>query len=85
MGKFFGTDGVRGVANKDLTPELAFKLGWAATTYFGRDHEKPTIGRDTRISGQMLEAALSAGICSAGGRSNRSWYCTNTSSSLFIS
>ncbi len=70
MGKFFGTDGVRGVANKDLTPELAFKLGWAATTYFGRDHEKPTIviGRDTRISGQMLEAALSAGICSAGGQ-----------------
>jgi len=69
MGKFFGTDGVRGVANKGLTPELAFKLGWAATTYFGRDHKKPVImiGRDTRISGQMLEAALSAGICSAGG------------------
>lgn len=70
MGKFFGTDGVRGVANKDLTPELAFKLGWAATTYFGRDHEKPVIviGRDTRISGHMLEAALAAGICSAGGQ-----------------
>jgi len=70
MGKFFGTDGVRGIANKDLTPELAFKLGWAATTYFGRDHEKPVIviGRDTRISGLMLEAALSAGICSAGGQ-----------------
>jgi phosphoglucosamine mutase len=70
MGKFFGTDGVRGVANKDLTPELAFKLGWAATTYFGRDHEKPVIviGRDTRVSGQMLEAALAAGICSAGGQ-----------------
>ena len=70
MGKFFGTDGVRGIANKDLTPELAFKLGWAATTYFGRDQEKPVIviGRDTRISGLMLEAALSAGICSAGGQ-----------------
>ncbi|MBP2627896.1 MAG: phosphoglucosamine mutase [Firmicutes bacterium] len=70
MGKFFGTDGVRGIANKDLTPELAFRLGWAATTYFGRDHEKPVIviGRDTRISGLMLEAALSAGICSAGGQ-----------------
>ena len=70
MGKFFGTDGVRGIANKGLTPELAFKLGWAATTYFGRDHEKPVIviGRDTRISGLMLEAALSAGICSAGGQ-----------------
>lgn len=70
MGKFFGTDGVRGIANKDLTPELAFKLGWAATTYFGRDQEKPVIviGRDTRISGHMLEAALCAGICSAGGQ-----------------
>lgn len=70
MGKFFGTDGVRGVANQELTPELAFKLGWAATTYFGRDHEKPVIviGRDTRVSGQMLEAALAAGICSAGGQ-----------------
>ncbi len=69
MGRFFGTDGVRGVANKDVTPELAFKLGFAATTYFGRDHEKPVIviGRDPRISGLMLEAALSAGICSAGG------------------
>ncbi len=70
MGKFFGTDGVRGVANKELTPELAFKLGWAATTYFGRDCEKPVIiiGRDTRISGQMLEASLASGICSAGGQ-----------------
>ena len=70
MAKLFGTDGVRGVANKDLTPELAFKLGWAATTYFGRDHERPVIviGRDTRVSGQMLEAALAAGICSAGGQ-----------------
>ena len=70
MAKLFGTDGVRGIANKDLTPELAFKLGWAATTYFGRDHERPVIviGRDTRVSGQMLEAALAAGICSAGGQ-----------------
>jgi phosphoglucosamine mutase len=70
MGKFFGTDGVRGVANQELTPELAFKLGWAATTHFGKDHEKPVIviGRDTRVSGQMLEAALAAGICSAGGQ-----------------
>lgn len=70
MGKLFGTDGVRGVANQELTPELAFKLGWAATTYFGRDHKQPVIviGRDTRVSGQMLEAALAAGICSAGGQ-----------------
>lgn len=69
MARLFGTDGVRGIANAELTPELAFRLGWAAAWYFGREHAKPTflIGRDTRISGQMLEAALCAGICSAGG------------------
>ena len=71
MGRLFGTDGVRGVANQELTPELAFRLGWAATSYFGKEStEKPMIliGRDTRISGEMLESALAAGICSAGGR-----------------
>ena len=70
MGRMFGTDGVRGKANKDLTPELAYKLGRAAALYFG-DKEAGActiyIGRDTRISGPMYEAALSAGICSAGG------------------
>lgn len=71
MGRLFGTDGVRGVANAQLTPGLAFKLGWAATTHFGRESNTSpviVIGRDTRISGHMLEAALSAGICSAGGQ-----------------
>nr|WP_092073910.1 phosphoglucosamine mutase [Dendrosporobacter quercicolus]NSL47850.1 phosphoglucosamine mutase [Dendrosporobacter quercicolus DSM 1736]SDM69937.1 phosphoglucosamine mutase [Dendrosporobacter quercicolus] len=70
MGKLFGTDGVRGVANKELTPELAFRLGRAATAFFGEESTaQPVviIGRDTRISGHMLEAALAAGICSAGG------------------
>lgn len=70
MGKLFGTDGVRGVANKELTPELAFRLGRAATAFFGEESPaQPVviIGRDTRISGHMLEAALAAGICSAGG------------------
>ncbi|MDT8902632.1 phosphoglucosamine mutase [Anaeroselena agilis] len=69
MGKLFGTDGVRGLANKELTPELAFRLGRAATYWFGQNYRRPTfyIGRDTRISGEMLEAALAAGICSAGG------------------
>lgn len=69
MGKLFGTDGVRGVANSELTPELAFRLGRAATYLFGREYRRPVfiIGRDTRISGQMLGAALAAGICSAGG------------------
>lgn len=68
----FGTDGVRGVANVELTPELAFKLGYAAAKYFSREGCAPKIiiGRDTRRSGQMLEAALAAGICSAGGNAH---------------
>ena len=70
MARLFGTDGVRGEANTELPPELAYKLGRAATIYFGQHSEgRPQIliGRDTRISGEMLEAALVAGICSAGG------------------
>lgn len=69
MGKLFGTDGVRGIANTELTPELAFRLGRAGAGFFGQKKKQPTIviGRDTRISGVMLEAALIAGICSAGG------------------
>lgn len=69
MGKLFGTDGIRGVANRDLTPELAFNIGRIAAWLLGREHNKPVfvIGRDTRISGPMLEGALAAGINSAGG------------------
>ena len=69
MARLFGTDGVRGVVNEFLTPELAYHLGRAAATYFGKEKEHPTflIGRDTRISGSMLESALAAGICSVGG------------------
>lgn len=69
MGRLFGTDGVRGVANQELSPELAFKLGRAAAFLFGRSGHKAqiVIGRDTRLSGTMLEAALTAGVCSAGG------------------
>ncbi len=70
MARLFGTDGVRGEANIELTPELAYCLGRAATLYFGEDSDQQPvilIGRDTRISGQMFEAALSAGIASAGG------------------
>lgn len=72
MARLFGTDGVRGVANVELTPELAFKLGFAAATYFGREVSNPKliIGRDTRRSGQMLECALCAGICAAGGNAH---------------
>lgn len=69
MARLFGTDGVRGVVNEVLTPELAYHLGRAAAAYFGREKERPVflIGRDTRISGHMLESALAAGICSVGG------------------
>lgn len=72
MSRLFGTDGVRGIANAELTPELAFKLGRAAATYFGRETATPKIiiGRDTRLSGTMLEAAMAAGICSAGGNAH---------------
>ena len=64
MARLFGTDGVRGVVNEFLTPELAYHLGRAAATHFGKEKEHPTflIGRDTRISGSMLESALAAGI-----------------------
>lgn len=70
MARMFGTDGVRGEANLELTPELAYYLGRAAALYFGnRGTEKPQIliGRDTRISGPMFISALAAGVCSAGG------------------
>ncbi len=70
MGKVFGTDGARGKANDTLLPELAFNLGRAAATVLTRHHQdhkpKIIIGKDTRISGDMLEAALAAGICSTG-------------------
>ncbi len=69
MGRLFGTDGVRGVANTELTPELAFKVGQAGAFVLTEEaHARPKIiiGKDTRISGDMLEAALIAGICSTG-------------------
>ena len=66
--RLFGTDGVRGVANAKLTPELAFDLGQAAGLYLARTGtlRKAVIGQDTRISSTMLSAAVSAGLCSAG-------------------
>jgi phosphoglucosamine mutase len=67
MSRLFGTDGVRGVANRDLTPELSLALGQAAVHILGGG-QRPTVvvGRDTRASGEFLEAALCAGLCSAG-------------------
>ena len=67
MRKYFGTDGIRGVANEQLTAELAMAAGRAAVAALGAEHPRILIGRDTRISGPMLEAALVAGISSAGG------------------
>ncbi|MDW7675451.1 MAG: phosphoglucosamine mutase [Bacillota bacterium] len=70
MGKLFGTDGVRGLANRELTPMLAFKLGRAVGVKLinnsVQSKPKVVIGKDTRISCGMLEAALTAGFCSVG-------------------
>lgn len=68
MGKLFGTDGIRGIANKDLTPELAFQVGRAGGAFvLGKENSgKIIVGKDTRKSGDMLEAALTAGILSMG-------------------
>lgn len=75
MGRLFGTDGVRGLANESLTPELAMAVAAAAATVLGTDTGSPessaphglaVIGRDPRVSGAMLEAAVTAGLTSAG-------------------
>ena len=69
MARLFGTDGVRGIANRDLSIELAMKIGVAGAYVLTSEVHKPRIlmGRDTRLSGDMLAAALTAGICSVGG------------------
>ncbi|MEG0777334.1 MAG: phosphoglucosamine mutase [Oscillospiraceae bacterium] len=70
MGKYFGTDGIRGIVNSGLDAALAFKVGQAAAMVLAENskNSRPffTIGKDTRISGDMLEAAITAGLCSAG-------------------
>jgi phosphoglucosamine mutase len=69
MGRLFGTDGVRGIANLELTAELAYDLGRAGAYVLTAETEhvpKILVGMDTRISGDMLESALIAGICSVG-------------------
>lgn len=71
MGKLFGTDGVRGIANTELTGQLAFQLGQAGAYVLTKETQKQPkiiVARDTRISGTMLEAALVAGICSVGAK-----------------
>ena len=69
MGRLFGTDGIRGMANEyPITPEMAVNIGRAVSCFFSRDRDIPEIiiGKDTRISGYMLEYALASGICSTG-------------------
>ncbi|WP_434655270.1 phosphoglucosamine mutase [Thermoanaerobacterium thermosaccharolyticum] len=68
MARLFGTDGVRGIANKDLTPQLAFELGRAGAYVLTECSRRPKIliGRDSRVSGDMLQSALTAGLTSVG-------------------
>jgi phosphoglucosamine mutase len=66
MPRLFGTDGVRGIANDELTPDLALALGRATGLVLAPDGAEVVVGRDTRVSGPMLESALVAGLCSAG-------------------
>jgi len=68
VSRLFGTDGVRGVANRELTPELAMRIGRAAASLLpdGIEQRPVIVGRDTRVSGTMLEAAIVAGITSVG-------------------
>ena len=68
MGRLFGTDGARGIANLDLTCELAMQIGRATAMVLSADKKRPKvmIGMDTRISSEMLEASITAGLCSVG-------------------
>lgn len=69
MGKLFGTDGIRGIVGEDLTPELGMKIGEASAYVLGNTNDLVVlIGRDTRISGQMLTSAISAGLMSEGAK-----------------
>ena len=70
MGKLFGTDGIRGIVGQTLTADMAYRIGQAAATILAEEKQgrsEITIGKDTRISSDMLESALIAGICSVGG------------------
>jgi phosphoglucosamine mutase len=79
VARLFGTDGVRGIAGRELSGELAYELGRAAVvvlTEHGERRPHIAVGRDTRASGESLEAALAAGICSAGGDAVLLGVCT---------
>ncbi len=79
MARLFGTDGVRGIAGSELSGELAYRLGRATVIALGEEgegHATIAVGRDTRASGEFLQAALVAGICSAGGDALDVGVCT---------
>lgn len=85
MGRLFGTDGVRGIANSNLSCELAMKLGRAAAMVLSNNSRRRplfVIGMDTRISSEMLSAALTAGLCSVGADVLLLRSCANTSSCI---
>ena len=67
MKKLFGTDGIRGVANRELTPEMAYRIGRICAFLLKEDRASSfiVVGKDTRKSGDMLESAINAGICSS--------------------
>ena len=73
MGRLFGTDGIRGAANVDLTPILAYELGRAVGFLLDGEGQSVVIGQDTRRSGDMLVAALAAGLTSALTCSSLAW------------
>src|SRR5439155_19232535 len=80
----FGTDGVRGEVGKFLTPELAFELGRAATVVCELASPQVLVIRDTRISGEMLESALCAGISAAGGQALSAGVLPTPAASLLV-
>jgi phosphoglucosamine mutase len=66
MGKYFGTDGIRGIAGKGISPDLAYRVGLSATKALGKDNLKIVVGKDPRLSGDAIEAALCAGLLGGG-------------------
>ena len=85
MGRMFGTDGVRGIANTELTARIAYNLGRAGAYVLTEGAHKPKIlvAKDTRISGDMLESALICRNIISWSRSSSTWSSTNTSCCIF--
>ena len=77
MGKYFGTDGIRGNANEKLTVDMVFKVGRFIGDYYGKERAaRIVIGKDTRLSSGMFETALAAGISASGGNVYLIGYCS---------